>query len=81
MNPATDEKRTGALVGTLIGDTLSMPMHWHYDRAALCRDYCILGPPKPPPEQHPVALGLHAALAEVRSSYARADRDEFPHID
>ena len=28
MNPVTDEKRTGALWGTFIGDALAMPVHW-----------------------------------------------------
>ena len=28
MNPVTDEKRTGALWGSFIGDALAMPAHW-----------------------------------------------------
>jgi hypothetical protein len=42
MNPVTDEKRTGALWGTFIGDALAMPGHWYYDRAALHRDYGVV---------------------------------------
>ncbi len=28
-----------ALLGALVGDAVSMPVHWYYDRAALVRDY------------------------------------------
>jgi ADP-ribosyl-[dinitrogen reductase] hydrolase len=36
----SDEKRRrGCLLGAFLGDALSMPVHWYYDRAALVRDY------------------------------------------
>jgi hypothetical protein len=27
------------LLGAFLGDTMAMPLHWYYDRAALGRDY------------------------------------------
>ena len=43
-----------AFLGALVGDALSMPVHWYYDREALDRDYGnfdkYLAPTNPPPD-------------------------------
>lgn len=33
------ERKHGCLLGAFLGDSLAMPVHWYYDRAALRRDY------------------------------------------
>ena len=38
QNPKNSKSR-GALYGLCIGDALSMPVHWYYNRQALNRDY------------------------------------------
>jgi len=44
----------GSLFGMVIGDAMAMPVHWHYDRQALKRDYGwvtgYLSPKKPHPD-------------------------------
>ena len=40
-NSATD-RLTGLAWGSFIGDSLAMPVHWYYDRAALVRDYGVI---------------------------------------
>jgi ADP-ribosylglycohydrolase len=32
-------KKQNCLFGAFLGDALSMPVHWYYDRSALARDY------------------------------------------
>ena len=34
-----DDRARAALLGSLVADAVSMPVHWYYDRAALDRDY------------------------------------------
>ncbi len=56
-------KKQTCLFGAFLGDSLSMPVHWYYDRAALARDYgrvVNLVAPKNP----------HAESILWRSSYA-----------
>jgi ADP-ribosylglycohydrolase len=38
LSPFKDRVR-GSIWGPLVGDSLAMPVHWYYDRAALVRDY------------------------------------------
>jgi ADP-ribosyl-[dinitrogen reductase] hydrolase len=60
---AEDRRKRGCLLGAFLGDALSMPVHWYYDRAALARDYgrvTELVPPRNP----------HADSILWRSSYA-----------
>ena len=44
----------GALYGLCIGDALTMPVHWYYNRQALFRDYGrvtdFLAPKNPHPD-------------------------------
>jgi ADP-ribosyl-[dinitrogen reductase] hydrolase len=56
MNPASDEKRAGAIWGTFIGDALAMPVHWYYDRAALRRDYGVVRDYLAPRNPHPDSI-------------------------
>ena len=56
MNRATAEKPAGAIWGTFIGDALAMPVHWYYDRAALCRDYGIVRDYVAPRNPHPDSI-------------------------
>jgi ADP-ribosyl-[dinitrogen reductase] hydrolase len=56
MNPASDEKRAGAIWGTLIGDALAMPVHWYYDRSALHRDYGVVRYYVTPRNPHPDSI-------------------------
>ena len=37
-----NDRVRGLAWGSFIGDALAMPVHWHYDRAALHRDYGIV---------------------------------------
>lgn len=45
-----------AFEGSLKADTLAMPVHWYYDRAALDLDYPELFPPQAPKEFHPDSI-------------------------
>ena len=65
MNPVTDEKRTGALWGTFIGDALAMPVHWYYDRAALRRDYGIVRDYLAPRNPHPDSILWRSAYTPL----------------
>ena len=65
MNPVTDEKRTGALWGTFIGDALAMPVHWYYDRAALRRDYGIVRGYLAPRNPHPDSILWRSAYTPL----------------
>jgi hypothetical protein len=38
MRSGLNRRATGALWGLFIGDALSMPVHWYYDREALSED-------------------------------------------
>jgi ADP-ribosylglycohydrolase len=66
-------KKQNCLCGAFLGDALSMPVHWYYDRAALARDYgrvVNLVAPKNP----------HADSILWRSSYAALNpRGEILH--
>jgi ADP-ribosylglycohydrolase len=39
MENAWNSKCRGALYGLCIGDALSMPVHWYYNRRAILDDY------------------------------------------
>ena len=39
MNDIQPDRLAGMAWGSFVGDALSMPVHWYYDRAALVRDY------------------------------------------
>ena len=65
MNPVTDEKRTGALWGTFIGDALAMPVHWYYDRAALKRDYGTVSDYLAPRNPHPDSILWRSAYTSL----------------
>ena len=46
-----NNRNEGCLFGAFLGDALSMPVHWYYDRGALARDYgkvTLLVAPKNP---------------------------------
>lgn len=34
-----DRRRAGTVLGSMVADSLAMPVHWYYDRAKLHRDY------------------------------------------
>lgn len=57
----------GAFLGSLVADTLAMPGHWYYDRAALRRDYGTLDHYRAPKNPHPDSILW-------RSSYAPLNR-------
>lgn len=65
MNPASDEKRAGAIWGTFIGDALAMPVHWYYDRAALRRDYGIVRDYVVPRNPHPDSILWRSAYTPL----------------
>ncbi|MGK0187129.1 MAG: ADP-ribosyl-[dinitrogen reductase] hydrolase, partial [Verrucomicrobiales bacterium] len=46
----------GALLGLLIGDTLAMPVHWYYNRAALRSDYGMVSDYVEPRSPHPDSI-------------------------
>lgn len=46
----------GALLGSAIGDTLAMPVHWYYDRAALRADYGLVDRFLAPKNPHPGSI-------------------------
>ena len=45
-----------AYLGSLVADTLAMPGHWYYDRAALHRDYKLLDHYQKPRNPHPDSI-------------------------
>jgi ADP-ribosylglycohydrolase len=45
-----------AMVGALVADAISMPVHWYYDISALDRDYPVLDPYQPPRNPHPDSI-------------------------
>lgn len=47
---------SGALLGPLIADAISMPVHWYYDRAALRRDYGVISGYLAPKNPHPDSI-------------------------
>lgn len=49
-------KCRGALHGLFIGDALSMPVHWYYDRSALMRDYGVVKDYLDPRNPHPDSI-------------------------
>ena len=53
----------GALLGSLIGDALAMPVHWYYDRAALARDYGHVSDFLAPKNPHPDSIFWRSSWA------------------
>ncbi|MEP6672996.1 MAG: ADP-ribosylglycohydrolase family protein [Chthoniobacter sp.] len=47
---------SGLAWGSFIGDALSMPVHWYYDRAALRRDYGVVREYVAPKSRHPGSI-------------------------
>lgn len=45
-----------AMLGALVADAVSMPVHWYYDREALDRDYPALKPYQAPNNPHPDSI-------------------------
>jgi len=45
-----------ALLGALVADAVSLPVHWYYDTAALDRDYPELEAYQPPRNPHPDSI-------------------------
>ena len=45
-----------AFLGSLVGDALSMPVHWYYDTSALDRDYGAIDCYLPPRNPHPDSI-------------------------
>ncbi len=56
MNGSPDIRAHGALWGLFIGDALSMPVHWYYDRNALQRDYGTIRDYLAPHNPHPDSI-------------------------
>jgi len=56
MRSGLNRRATGALWGLFIGDALSMPVHWYYDREALRRDYGSITDYLPPQNPHPDSI-------------------------
>lgn len=50
------DRVSGALLGSWIGDALAMPVHWYYNRAALRRDFGIVIDFVAPKEPHPDSI-------------------------
>ncbi len=50
------ERKTGALYAAAIADTLAMPVHWYYNRAALERDYGYVEDFLAPQNPHPDSI-------------------------
>lgn len=46
----------GALWGMFVGDALAMPVHWHYDVAALQRDFGVVRDFQAPRGFHPSSI-------------------------
>lgn len=53
---AFSSRQRGALLGAAIGDALSMPAHWYYDRAALRADYGLVDRYLAPKNPHPGSI-------------------------
>jgi len=56
MMSGLDSRANGALWGLFIGDALSMPVHWYYDREALARDYGSITDYLAPQNHHPDSI-------------------------
>ena len=65
MSDAQD-KLSGLVWGSFIGDALAMPVHWYYDRAALKRDYGTV-------RDYMVPRNPHADSILWRSAYTAAN--------
>jgi ADP-ribosyl-[dinitrogen reductase] hydrolase len=51
-----ESRKCGCIYGLFIGDALSMPVHWYYDRAALKRDYGTVRDYLAPRNPHPDSI-------------------------
>lgn len=51
-----NEKIQNAMLGALVADALSMPVHWYYDTSALDRDYPNLTTYQAPRNPHPDSI-------------------------
>ena len=51
-----ESRKRGCIYGLFIGDALSMPVHWYYDRAALKRDYGTVRDYLAPKNPHPDSI-------------------------
>ena len=49
-------RKRGCIYGLFIGDALSMPVHWYYDRLALHRDYGRVKDYQAPKNPHPDSI-------------------------
>lgn len=58
MGVSTDiqSRQKAAILGMFIGDALSMPVHWYYDRPALKRDYGHVNDYQTPRNPHPDSI-------------------------
>lgn len=56
MSSGLDRRAIGAVWGLFIGDALSMPVHWYYDRGALRRDYGSITDYLAPQNPHPDSI-------------------------
>jgi ADP-ribosyl-[dinitrogen reductase] hydrolase len=56
MTQGPENRRSGAVWGSLIGDALAMPVHWYYDRVALRRDHGVVRDYVDPRNPHPDSI-------------------------
>ena len=69
MTPSPEERATGALVGTRVGDALAMPVHWYYDRAALRSDYGLVDTYRDPRPEHPNSILWRSSYEPTEPEY------------
>ena len=53
---AGGERAAAAVFGLMIGDALSMPVHWYYDPSAITRDFGRIVDFQAPKEKHPGSI-------------------------
>lgn len=56
FSPDIQSRQKAAIFGMFIGDALSMPVHWYYDRPALKRDYGHVNNYQTPRNPHPDSI-------------------------
>jgi ADP-ribosylglycohydrolase len=64
-----EERTLGALYGLFVGDALSMPAHWYYDRRAIDRDYGRIVDYLPPQNPHPDSILWRSRYAPPRPGF------------
>mgnify|MGYP001813952392 CR=1 FL=1 len=63
--PNRSSRVKGSLYGLFIGDALSMPVHWYYNRARMFRDYGLVTDYQSPKNPHPDSILWRSSYSPV----------------